>query len=201
MSTGKQKLRKKLKIMAAVISLVLIILGFSTPLLAKLNFTFLKIGAIVFGNGYTVIPFIQKEVVEGYNWLTPAQFAAAIVFAQVTPGPVIILATFVGFLVAGIPGAFFATISMLLPSAFLIIILAKQHKRVKNLKPLQAFFGGVVASVIGMLAAIALSFSKTNLVDIKTGAVFGGSLIALACFDVEPVYVVLVSCIISLFLF
>jgi len=61
MSTGKQKLRKKLKIITAVISLVLIILGFSTPLLAKLNFTFLKIGAIVFGNGYTVIPFIQKE--------------------------------------------------------------------------------------------------------------------------------------------
>ncbi|MDO8886246.1 chromate transporter [Candidatus Oleimmundimicrobium sp.] len=201
MPTGKQKLRKKLKIMATAISLVLIVLGFSAPLLAKLNFTFLKIGTIAFGNGYTIIPFIQKEVVEGYNWLTPAQFAAAIIFAQVTPGPVIILATFVGFLVAGIPGAFFATISMLLPSAFLIIILAKQHKRVKNLKSLQAFFGGVVASVIGMLAAIALNFSKINLVDIKTGSIFGGSLIALACFDVEPIYVVFVSCIISLFLF
>lgn len=194
-------MKKRLKFLIYIFIAAVIALGISTPLLAKLNFAFLKIGAIVFGNGYTVIPFIQKEIVESYKWLTPEQFAVAIALCQVTPGPVIILATLVGFIAAGVLGALFATISILLPSAILIIILAKQHKRVKNLKSLQAFFGGVVASVIGMLAAIALSFGKANLVDFKTGALFAGALVGLVYLDIEPIYIVLASCIVSLFIF
>ncbi|MHC4192171.1 MAG: chromate transporter, partial [Planctomycetota bacterium] len=91
--------------------------------LLQLSWVFLKIGTFTFGGGIVIIPMVENEVVNNYGWLTKAEFIDAVTLGQVTPGPVIISATFIGYKACGILGAIVATSSVILPS-FVMICLA-----------------------------------------------------------------------------
>ena len=139
------------------------------PFLAKfglalsVSFIFLRIGAVTFGGGYVMIPEIQNEVVSSHHWLTHQEFVDATALGQITPGPVLIMATFVGYRVAGFVGALFSTICVFLPSFLMTIAAGSSFRRFRTNRQMQAFLGGVAPAVTGLLAAAAWSVARSGI--------------------------------------
>jgi chromate transporter len=139
------------------------------PGLAKLGlalslaFIFLRIGAVTFGGGFVMIPEIQAEVVNSHHWLTHQEFADATALGQITPGPVLIMATFVGYRVAGTIGALLATIAVFLPSFLMTIAAGSSFRRFRANRQMQAFLRGVAPAVAGLLVAAAWSVGRSGI--------------------------------------
>jgi chromate transporter len=143
--------------------------GLSMPILAKLallltlSAIFLRIGAITFGGGFVMIPLIESEVVDGHHWLTHQEFADATALGQITPGPVLITATFVGYRAAGTVGALVATISIFLPAFLMTIAAGSSLKRFRSNAQVQSFLRGIAPAVVGLLVAAAVSIGRAGI--------------------------------------
>ena len=139
------------------------------PLLTKLGlalsvaFIFLRIGAATFGGGFVMIPEIQNEVVNAHHWLTHQEFADATALGQITPGPVLIMATFVGYRVAGSIGAVLCTICIFLPSFLMTIAAGSSFQRFRTNRQMRAFLRGVAPAVTGLLGAAAWSLARSGI--------------------------------------
>jgi chromate transporter len=139
------------------------------PGLAKLGlalslaFIFLRIGSVTFGGGFVMIPEIEAEVVNSHHWLTHQEFADATALGQITPGPVLIMATFVGYRVAGTIGALLATICVFLPSFLMTIAAGTSFRRFRTNRQMQAFLRGVAPAVTGLLVAAAWSVGRSGI--------------------------------------
>jgi chromate transporter len=137
--------------------------GLAMPLMLKLGllFTlgavFLRIGSITFGGGFVMIPLIESEAVGSHHWLTHQEFADATALGQITPGPVLITATFIGYRVAGTLGALVATICIFLPSFLMTIAAGSSLQRFRDNQIVQSFLRGVTPAVAGLLVAAAIS--------------------------------------------
>ncbi len=129
----------------------------------SLAFIFLRIGAVTFGGGFVMIPEIEAEVVNSHHWLTHQEFADATALGQITPGPVLIMATFVGYRVAGTLGALFATICVFLPSFLMTIAAGSSFRRFRTNRQMQAFLRGVAPAVAGLLVAAAWSVGRSGI--------------------------------------
>jgi chromate transporter len=146
-----------------------IALLFALPLVHKvglalvLGFIFLRIGAVTFGGGFVMIPQIESEVVNSHHWLNHQEFADATALGQITPGPVLIMATFVGYRVAGILGALLATLCVFLPAFLMTIAAGSSFRRFRTNRQMQAFLRGVAPAVTGLLAAAALSVGRAGI--------------------------------------
>src|SRR5437588_11921095 len=130
------------------------------PLIAKLglalsvSFIFLRIGAVTFGGGYVMIPEIENEVVNSHHWLNHQEFADATALGQITPGLVLIMATFVGYRVAGTPGAVLSTLCVFLPSFLMTINAGSSFRRFRRNRQMHAFLRGVPPVVTLLPAAV-----------------------------------------------
>lgn len=139
------------------------------PIMAKLGLLltiasiFLRIGAVTFGGGYVMVPLIEAEVVNTHGWLTHREFVEAFALGQVTPGPVLITATFIGYKVAGTLGALVATVSIFLPSLVLTIVAGSSLRRFRANRQVQAFLRGVTPAVVGLLVAAAWSVGRAGI--------------------------------------
>lgn len=139
------------------------------PLLAKLallltlSAMFLRMGSVTFGGGLVMLPLIESEVVNTHHWLTHQEFADAAALGQITPGPVLITATFVGYRVAGTLGALVATISIFLPAFLMTIAAASSLRRFRSNAQVQSFLRGVAPAVVGLLVAAALSVGRAGI--------------------------------------
>ena len=139
------------------------------PVVAKLGlalslaFIFLRIGAVTFGGGFVMIPQIEAEVVSSHHWLTHQEFADATALGQITPGPVLIMATFVGYRVAGTLGALLATICVFLPSFLMTIAAGSSFRRFRANRQMQAFLRGVAPAVTGLLLAATWSIGRSGI--------------------------------------
>jgi chromate transporter len=122
-------------------------------ILSKLFSTLSLVSVTLFGGGYVFIPMLQELVVTSLGWLTEKEFIDGIAMGQITPGPIMISATFIGYKVAGISGAVVATIAMFLPPGILIMICSRFIDYFKNSSILKAVFKGVHPVVIGMIIA------------------------------------------------
>jgi chromate transporter len=129
----------------------------------SLAFIFLRIGSVTFGGGFVMIPEIEAEVVNSHHWLTHQEFADATALGQITPGPVLIMATFVGFRVAGFLGALFSTICVFLPSFLMTIAAGSSFRRFRTNRQMQAFLRGVAPAVAGLLVAAAWSVGRSGI--------------------------------------
>jgi chromate transporter len=129
----------------------------------SLSFIFLRIGAVTFGGGFVMIPEIEAEVVNSHHWLTHQEFADATALGQITPGPVLIMATFVGYRVAGFLGALFSTICVFLPSFLMTIAAGSSFRRFRTNRQMQAFLRGVAPAVAGLLVAAAWSVARAGI--------------------------------------
>ena len=139
------------------------------PIMAKLALLltiasiFLRIGAVTFGGGYVMVPLIESEVVEGHGWLTHREFVEAFALGQITPGPVLVTATFIGYRVAGTLGALVATVSIFLPSLVLTIVAGSSLRRFRANRQVQAFLRGVTPAVVGLLVAAAWTTGRAGI--------------------------------------
>jgi chromate transporter len=139
------------------------------PFFAKLglalsiSFIFLRIGAATFGGGFVMIPEIENEVVRSHHWLNHQEFADATALGQITPGPVLIMATFVGYRVAGIFAALLCTICVFLPSFLMTIAAGSSLRRFRTNRQIQAFLRGVAPAVTGLLGAAAWSVARSGI--------------------------------------
>ena len=145
------------------------ILAVGMPIMAKLGLLltlstiFLRVGAITFGGGLVMVPQIEAEVVDSRGWLTHQEFADATALGQITPGPVLITATFVGYRVAGTLGALVATISIFLPAFLMTIAAASSLKRFRTNAQVQAFLQGIAPAVVGLLVAAGLALGRAGI--------------------------------------
>jgi chromate transporter len=122
----------------------------------KLGLFFLKVGAILYGSGYVLIAFLHGDLVAGYGWLTDQQLLDAVAVGQVTPGPVLSTATFIGYVIAGIPGAAIATVAIFLPSFFFVLILNPLIPRLRSWRWTGAFLDSVNVSALALMVAVTL---------------------------------------------
>jgi chromate transporter len=147
----------------------LALFGVSMPILTKfallltLSTLFLRIGTVTFGGGFVMIPLIEAEVVDSHHWLTHQEFVDATALGQVTPGPVLITATFIGYRVAGTLGALVATISIFLPSFLMMVLAGSSLARFHTNNIVQSFLKGVTPAVVGLLVAAGISIGRAGI--------------------------------------
>jgi chromate transporter len=180
---------------------VVFMFGLLLPYTRSLITTFLGIGAFAFGGGFTTIPLIQYQVVNAHNWLTVKQFVDGIALGQITPGPVFITATFIGYRVAAILGALMATLAIFTPSLTAMILLADIHGRVQNLKIVKVVIKGFLSGFIGLLVAVTLQFAFKSLVSWQAWLIFALAISWLMILKKNSVWAILGTVVLSLLIF
>ena len=129
---------------------------------------FLKAGAFVFGSGLAIVPFLYGGVVAKFHWLTERQFVDAVAVAMITPGPVVITAAFIGYVVAGPVGALVAAWAVFAPPYFIVLFGAPYYRRFAQNRQVKAFVQGVTAAAVGAIAGAAYILARRSLVDLPT---------------------------------
>lgn len=145
----------------------------------KMAIFFTKAGAFVFGSGLAIVPFLHSGVVSEYGWLTEHEFLDAVAVAMITPGPVVITVGFIGYLVAGFPGAVVAAIATFLPCYLFTILPAPYFRRYGKHPTVKAFVDGITAAVVGALVGAVAVIAARTVRDIPTAAIAAGTIMIL----------------------
>ena len=165
------------------------IFGTSSTLM-QIFLYFAKAGMFVFGSGLAVVPFLYGGVVQGHHWLTDHQFVDAVAVAMITPGPVVITVAFIGYLVAGVPGATAAALGIFLPVYLVVVLLAPSYKRWAKNPQLNAFVRGVTAAATGAIAGAVVVLARRSVYDWPTILICAVSLAVLFRWKVpEPILI------------
>ena len=157
-----------------------------SPSLWEMGLFFLKVGAFTFGGGLTILAFIQEQVVNQLHWLTPQQFLDGLALGQLTPGPTLILAAFVGYTVGTFWGAVVAVAAVYLPSFTLMLAVLPMLERIKRLAWMQAALQGISPAVIGMTAVAVFRMLPAAIPDLLTGVVAVGTVVAMGLWRLSP---------------
>jgi chromate transporter len=166
LKVAKDKEYLAIGLLAAFVCLLFAVSYFINPRITSLSLDLSKIGALAFGGGFTAIPLIQYEMVDRFHWLSTKEFLDGIALGQVTPGPILITATFIGYKVFNVLGATMATLGVFFPSFFILVLLIPYHDRLKGVERVRMMEQGVLGSFIGMLALVLYNFGSASLVDI-----------------------------------
>lgn len=145
---------------------------------------FLKIGAVLYGSGYVLLAFLRGDFVERMGWLTETQLLDAVAIGQVTPGPVFTTATFIGYLLAGVPGATVATIAIFLPSFVFVAAVHPLVERLRSSSVTAPILDAVNAAAVGLMTVVLVLLGRSALVDVPTVL---AALVALAVLIVTKV--------------
>lgn len=159
----------------------------------KLMLTFSTISVSLFGGGYVIIPTMQEIIVDGMHWLSNTEFADAIAMGQLTPGPIFISATFIGYKVGGFLGAVTATLAVFVPPAFIMIFFSEFLNRVKDSVVTKAAFKGLRPAVIGMIFSSSYILTKDISVSWFSVCVFLAVLVASLKYKIDVVYLIPLS--------
>jgi chromate transporter len=186
--------------LGALIVVIFMICYFLNAELFSLALTLSKTGALAFGGGFTIIPLIQYEVVDKYQWVSTKEFLDGIAMGQITPGPIMITATFLGFKLSGLWGALMATLAIFSPAFFIVTLLIPRYDRVRGIITVRTMEQGILASFIGMLGLVLYNFGRTTFVDIPTILFAAAAFIALLK-KIDLSYILLAGAILSILLF
>jgi chromate transporter len=143
----------------------------SGSILSKLLLFFLKAGSLTFGSGLVIVPFLEQGLVQQYNWLDERQFLIAVAIGMISPGPVVITATFVGYLVAGFWGSLVSTVGIFLPSFLFVLIAAPLLARHRGNANVQGFVKGAYAAAIGTILGACILLGKIAIGDWLTALI------------------------------
>jgi chromate transporter len=162
--------------------------------------TFLKIGSVLYGSGYVLLAFLEAEFVKNLGWLTQQQLLDAVAVGQVTPGPVFTTATFIGYLLGGVPGGLAATVGIFLP-AFLFVALSNPLiPRLRKSPWTAPILDGVNAASLGLMAAVTLQLGRAAFVDLSTLLVGVAAVVLLLRFKVNATWLILGGALLGWFL-
>jgi len=159
--------------------------------LSGLFLFFLKIGSILFGSGYVLLAFLKADLVDRWHWLTQSQLLDAVAVGQMTPGPVFTTATFIGYVLGGLPGAGLATLGIFLPSFFFVAGLGLIVPKLRGLRPAAAFLDGVNVAALALMAVVTWQLCAAALVDGWAWGLGLASGLLLIRFRVNPSWLVL----------
>jgi chromate transporter len=148
-----------------------VILTASGGVLTSLGLFFFKAGAFIFGSGLAIVPFLRQGVVVQHHWLTSGQFIDAVAMGLITPGPVVITATFIGYLVAGLPGAVIATAAIFIPIYLGVAVPGRWFVRHRDNPQIKAFVKGATAAAAGAIAGAVVVLTRQTVTDIPTAAI------------------------------
>lgn len=161
-------------------------------------FFFLKVGAVLYGSGYVLLAFLQRDLVEHWQWLTSQELLDAVAVGQLTPGPIFTTATFVGYLVAGNMGAIAATVGIFLPAFLLVGLINPWVVKLRQSTLTSHFLDGVNAASLGLMAVVTYTLAEATLIDILTVILMLLSLLAVFRFKINSAWLVLAGGVIGL---
>jgi chromate transporter len=159
--------------------------------LGSLFLVFLKIGAVVFGSGYVLLTFLRTDLVVHRHWLTEAQLLDSVAVGQVTPGPVFTTATFIGYILAGLPGAVVATVGIFLPAFVLVGITGPVITKLRKWTAASAFLDGLNVGSIALIVAVAWELGRVAVIDVPTIVIASICAVLLLRFKVNSTWLVL----------
>jgi chromate transporter len=167
--------------------------------LGEIAWFFTKAGAFVFGSGLAIVPFLHGGVVNEYHWLNEHQFIDAVAVAMITPGPVVITVAFIGYLVAGFPGACVAALATFLPCYLFTILPAPYFSKYGKHPRIKAFVDGITAAVIGALAGSVIVICTRTIKDIPTALIALATIaILLKAKKIKEPHIILVAALIGM---
>ena len=166
----------------------------STPMepasITGLTLFFLKIGSVLYGSGYVLTAFLQGGLVEARHWLTQTQLLDAIAVGQFTPGPVLSTATFIGYLILGIPGAVVATTGIFLPSFVFVLISSPFIPMLRKSPGVRGFLDGVNAGSLGLMLGVTIFLAGSSLTTLSSGIIFLAAAIAVIVWNINAAWIV-----------
>lgn len=157
---------------------------------AGIFLTFLKIGSVLFGSGYVLLAFLRADLVERFGWITNQQLIDAVAVGQITPGPVFTTATFIGYVVYGIPGAIAATVGIFLPAFFFVAVSAWLIPRLRRSLTMGAFLNGVNVASLALMAYVTIEIARTSFVDPLSIIIFATSLVLIAWVKINSGWII-----------
>jgi len=169
--------------------------------LAKLFLIFLKIGAVLYGSGYVLLAFLRADFVVRLGWLTVQQLLDAVAIGQITPGPLFTTATFIGFILGGLPGAMLATLGIFLPSFIFVAISSPWIPRMRKSTWFSSLLDGVNAASLSLMAAVTWQLGRVSLTDPLTILIALVSFILLARFKINSTWLIIAGALIGLLSF
>lgn len=191
-------------VVTAFLALPYVFPAYNSALMQSLSdiiLVFSSMSLTLFGGGYVIIPTMQEVIVENLNWLSSQEFTDGIAMGQITPGPILISAAFIGYKVAGFWGSVVATISIFLPTGLVMIIGSSFLVRIKNSQVIQSIFKGLRPAVIGMIFSAAFTIGKELTMAWQTAAIFFVIALLLFRFKVNVVYLIPLAGVLGYFLY
>jgi chromate transporter len=185
---------KRLVAIGVVVLVVLAVVAFSWNLrseMGALALSLFKIGSVAFGNGYTIVSLLQTETVVSHPWLTMNQFADGLALGQITPGSILIIATFLGYKMAGFWGGLLATFAIFSPSFAMTLVFTEVFTRIRDLKAVRGALAGVMASFVGLLVVVLLQLGGVALTSPAAFALTGAAFVAVRWFKLDLLWVFL----------
>jgi chromate transporter len=172
----------------------------SHPDLPRIFGAFLKIGALLFGSGYVLLAFLRRDFVLSYGWLSEGQLLDAIAVGQITPGPLFTTATFVGYLLRGVPGAVVGTVAIFLPAFVMTAVLEPLITRLRARPVTAAALDGLNAAAVALMVGVTWFLAKDAVAGIPTALLAVGSLLVLLRWRVNPVWLMVAGAVAGLVL-
>ncbi len=166
--------------------------------LGTLFLTFLKIGSVLYGSGYVLLSFLRTDFVVELGWLTEQQLLDAVAVGQLTPGPLFTTATFVGYLVLGVPGAIVATVGIFLPSFLLVWMIRPLAHYLRQSEAASHFLDGVNAAALALMAAVTVQLTQAAIVDLPTLLLAVVAAVAVIRFKVNSTWLIVLGAVIGL---
>jgi len=163
------------------------------PSIGRILLFFLKVGAVLYGGGYVLLAFLEQGLVGQYAWLTRQQLLDAVAIGQFTPGPVLSTATFIGYILGGVPGAAVATVGIFLPSFLYVALLAPVLFRLRQSPWMAAFLDSVNVSAVALMAGVTYKLAVDALRGWPSWIIAATSLAVLLRWKVNPAWVVLTA--------
>jgi chromate transporter len=176
--------------------------GAAAPISLGLVFlTFLKLGSVVYGSGYTLLAFLRTDLVQNLHWLTDKQLLDAVSIGQFTPGPVFTTATFIGYVIGGWPAALLATLAMFLPSFVLIALIHPVASRLRQATWTATLLDGVNAAALALMVGVLVQLGQHALMDVLTWAITLLTFVVLLRFKLNSVWLILAGAMIGVLRF
>jgi chromate transporter len=185
---------------SAAVGLLMAASGASAPpiTLWRLFLAFLKIGSVLFGSGYVLLAFLRSDFVVRLHWLTEKQVLDAVAVGQVTPGPVFTTATFIGYLLGGLPGAAVATVAIFLPGFLLVAASGPLIPKIRRSPVAGAILDGVIVGSLALMGVVTWQLGRAALIDPLTITIASLSAVLLFAFRINAAWLVLVAAVVGI---